>query len=445
MTTASRRSPFRRDPHDREILRLALPAFGALIAEPLYVLADTAVVGHLGTEPLAGLAVAASILLTINASCIFLAYGTTAVVSRLIGAGEHRDAALQAVQGLWLAFGLGVALSVAGLVLSGPLVRLLGADGEVAVQAEIYLRVSLLGVPAMLLVLAGTGYLRGLQDTRTPLVVAVASASANLVVELVLIYGFGRGIGASALSTVLAQWGAAAIYVRWIVRAVRHHGVGLAPDPATMGHLGRVGRDLFVRTMALRGSFTLATAVAARTGSVNLAAHQIVFELWSFLALALDAIAIAGQSLIGHFLGADSVSDARAAGRRMLEWGVVAGIAAGVVLGSLHEVLPHLFTDDADVVAVAATLLVVAAVMQPVNALVFVLDGLLIGAGDLAFLAVAMVGAAAVFVAGAALVLTADLGIYALWAALGVFMVARLAGLLGRWWSGRWAVTGAVR
>lgn len=445
MTRAWSRHPFRVDPHDREIVRLAVPALGALIAEPLYILADTAVVGHLGTDALAGLAIASSVLLLGYSIFIFLAYGTTAAVARLLGAGEEEEAAHQAVQGIWLALLIGVVLTVVGLAFAAPLVDLLGATGAVREQALIYLRISLLGVPALLMVLAGTGYLRGLQDTRTPLVVAVVSAAGNLVLELVLIYGLGFGIGASAFATVLAQWGSAAVYLLWIGRAVRRHDVGFGPRWATIGGLARVGRDLFIRTVALRGSFTVATAVAARIGPVALAAHQIAFEIWNFLALGLDAIAIAGQAMIGRFLGAEDVDRARSAGRRMLEWGLVAGVATGAVVAALHSVLPHVFTSDADVIAVASFLLLFAAAMQPINGVVFVLDGLLIGAGDLGYLAFAMVIGFVVFAPAALAVVVLGLGIGWLWAALVLFMVSRLVTLLIRWHGGRWAVTGATR
>ncbi len=222
-------------PLDRQILRLAVPALGALVAEPLYVLADTAIVGRvLGTDALAGLAVASSILLLGYSVFIFLAYGTTAAVSRLIGAGDERQAAHQAVQGLWLALGLGLVVATATAALSDPLLRLMGADGEVLAQATIYLRISLLGVPAMMIVLAGTGYLRGLQDTRTPLLVAAGSAALNLLLGLWWIVVLDLGIGASALSTVVAQWASAGVYVTWVAVAVRRHTVPLGPRPRTL-------------------------------------------------------------------------------------------------------------------------------------------------------------------------------------------------------------------
>jgi len=432
-------------PLDREIARLAVPAFGALVAEPLYILADTAVVGHLGTPQLAGLAVASSVLLTAHALCIFLAYGTTASVARLLGAGQDRLAAQEAVQGLWLGAVLGTALAAAGWVAAPGLVALLGAEGEVAGHAEVYLRVSLPGLPALLAVLAGTGYLRGLQDTRTPLVVAIASAAVNLVVELVLVYGFDRGIGASALATVVAQWGAAAVYVRAIGGAARRLGAPLAPDLAMLRRLVRVAGALVVRTSALRGALVLATAVAARIGTADVAAHQIAFELWSTLALGLDALAIAGQAMIGRRLGAGDRAGARVAGDRLLQLGVAAGALAAVAILAARPVLPDLFTDDAEVAALAGFVLVWVAALQPLNGAVFVLDGLLIGAGDLRFLAAAMPGAAAVFAVAAGGVLAAGAGIGWLWASIGAFMLARLVPLAARWRGGRWAVVGATR
>ena len=434
-----------RHPHDREIARLAVPAFGALIAEPAYILTDTAIVGHLGTPQLGGLAVASGILLTLYAVFIFLAYGTTAAVSRLVGAGRDVDAAHQAVQSLWLAGIIGVAVALLGLAASGWLVDLMGADGAVRRNALVYLRISLVGVPAMMVVLAGTGYLRGVKDTRTPLLVAVGTATANLVIEVVLVYGFDRGIGASALGTVLAQTAGAAVYLWRLLGAARERGASLAPDPAALRALAAVGRDLLVRTAALRAALIVATAAATRIGTTDVAAHQIAFEIWAFLALGLDAIAIAGQAIVGHALGAGDAEGARAAGRRMIEWGVAAGMAFALVVLAVRPVVPGVFTDDPDVSSLAGFLLVWVAVLQPVNAVAYVLDGLLIGAGDLRFRAWALVGAAAVFVPAALAVLALGLGIGWLWAAIGLLMATRAGSLLARFAGGRWVVLGAVR
>jgi putative MATE family efflux protein len=434
---------------DREIARLAVPALGALIAEPLYVLADTAVVGNLlGTIELAGLSVAGQTLLTVHAIMIFLAYGTTAAVSRLLGAGETQRAAHQAVQGLWLAAGMGVLLGLLVWRFADPLLALIGEtdDGNadaVLAQARRYLVISLWGLPAMLIALSGVGYLRGLQDTTRPLMVAIVTAAINLVLELILIVGFDFEIGASALATVIAQWLGAGAYLWWIGRDVVSHGVRLLPDPAEILRLLRVGGTLFVRTVALRGSFTVTVAAASRISTEALAAHEIAFQFFMFTALILDAVAIAGQSMMGRFLGADDAEGARAAGRRVLQWGVVVGLVALVIFGIGAPFLPELFTNDEVVASLAVVAMIHLALMQPINGVVFALDGILIGAGDMAFLAWAMAGAAVVFVPLALLVPALGLGLGWLWASIWVLMVVRGIALLVRFRSDRWLVLGA--
>ncbi|MDQ4133577.1 MAG: MATE family efflux transporter [Actinomycetota bacterium] len=432
-----------RSPFDRDIARLAVPAVGALAAEPLYVLTDTAIVGRIGTPQLGGLAIAATILLTTYSLFVFLAYGTTGTVARLLGAGEIRAAAHQGVQALWLAAAIGVVVAAVGMALARPAVAIMGAGPQVAPFALTYLRISLVGVPSLMVVLAGTGYLRGLQDTRTPLVVAVGSAVANLVIEVVLVFGLDTGIAGSAWSTVVAQTGAALAYLAIVARHVRAAGAPVRPDRAVLRALATVSRHLFVRTAALRFSLTMATAVAARLGVVELGAHQVAFEIWSFLALVLDAIAIAGQAMVGRLLGAGDGSRARAASRRMVEWGVAVGLVFGALVAGASAVLPRLFTDDADVARLASFLLLLVAALQPLNAVVFVLDGVLIGAGDLRYLAWAMVGAAAAFVPAGLAVNLLGLGIGWLWAALVLLMAARLVALGARWHHGTWAVVGA--
>ena len=431
---------------DTEIWRLAWPALGALVAEPLYVLTDTAIVGRIGTPQLGGLALAASILLTAHAMFIFLAYGTTAAVARLLGAGEHRRAAHQAVQSIWLALAAGVVLAAAGFVLAPTLVNALGGnDPEVLHNALVYLRISLFGLPAMLVVLAGVGYLRGVQDTKRPFAVALGSAVGNFVLEAVLIFGFDQGIGASALSTVVAQTAAAAVFVWWIRQAVGRYDVGLRPDPAIIRRLAVAGWDLLIRTSALRVSLTITVAVAARIGTDDLAAHQIVFEVWTVLALVLDAVAIAGQALIGQALGAGQSERARALGRRMIGWGAAVGVMTGAVVIACSPLLPRVFTEDAAVIALAAFLLLHVGFSQPAAGVVFALDGVLIGAGDLRFLAVSMVGAGVVLVGGGLVVVAVGAGIGWLWGALHAWMAARLAMMLWRFASTRWQVTGADR
>jgi putative MATE family efflux protein len=346
---------------------------------------------------------------------------------------------------MWLALAIGVVLAVAGAVFAVPVVEALGAEGAVKTQALIFLRVSLPGVPALVVTLAGVGYLRGLQDTKTPLLVAVGTNIVNLVLELVLIYALGYGIGASALATVVAQWLGALVYVGGVVRAVRDLGVDVRPDLSALRGLGRAARHLVVRTGALRAALLLATAVAARIGTDDVAAYQVAFEIWNGLALGLDALAIAGQSMVARALGAGLADQARAIGRRLLELGALEGLVFGLAVLALRPWLPQVFSDDPDVIALAGFLLWFVAALQPVAGLVFVLDGILIGAGDLRFLAGAMVGALLVFAAGAGLVLAVDLGVGWLWAAMTLFTLSRLVPLGLRFVGGRWAVTGARR
>jgi putative MATE family efflux protein len=435
----------RRSPHDRDIWRLAIPAFGALAAEPLYVLGDTAIVGRLGTHQLGGLAVAGIVLTAVFGIFNFLAYSTTAAVARRIGAGDRRRAAEQGVDGLWLAFGLGVALTVVGFVLAPAIVDAMGASGDVRPYSLTYLRISLVGAPFVLLMLAGTGYLRGCQDTRTTLVVAVAANVANLVLEVVLVYGLDLGIAGSAWGTVVAQVGAAAVYLVIVARAVRAEHASIRPDRAGIRAAAVVGGHLVVRTGALLLSLLVATAVASRIGDAEVAAHQIAFQIWTFLALTLDALAIAGQAIVGRLLGSGDAAEARTAARRMLELGVLGGVVLGLAVAAVSGALPALFTGDGEVRDLARQALWVVALLQPVNALVFVLDGVLIGAGDARYLAVAMAGAAAVFLPAALAVVASGAGLLALWGAMGLWMGARLIGMGRRYVGDAWLITGAVR
>ncbi len=429
----------------RELLALAVPALGALLAEPLYVLADTAVVGRLGTDPLAGLGVASGALLFGYGLCVFLAYGTTAAVARLTGAGEVRRATDQAIQGLWLAAVLGVALAVVGTVTADAIVSGLGATGAVADQAAIYLRISLLGAPAMLLMLAGVGYLRGRKDTVRPLQVAVGTAVLNLGLELVLILGMDRGIGASAAATVVAQWTGAVCYLGWIGRDVVRQRASLAPDLGSIGRMLAVSAQLLVRNLSLTGTFLVGTSVATRIGRVDVAAHQVAFQVWMATALTMDAVAIAAQAIVGERLGASDAIGAVSIGRRVIVWSVGMGLALAVVLVVTRESVAIVFSDDPAVVTLAGFLLVHVALMAPLGGVAFALDGVLIGAGDQRFMARAMAGAAVVSVAAMVAGRLAGQGIGWLWAAIWLFMGIRSILLGLRFASDRWQVVGAER
>ncbi|MEU5988263.1 MATE family efflux transporter [Spirillospora sp. NPDC047418] len=431
--------------HDREILRLAVPAFGALVAEPLFLLSDSAIIGHLGTAQLGGLGVAGQALNTLVYLCVFLAYGTTAGVARQVGAGNMPAAIRQGIDGMWLAIAIGAALIAVGLPLVPWIVDAFGASPTVTPYAETYLRVSLFGIPSMLVVLAGTGVLRGLQDTRTPLLVAVGGFSLNLLLNVVFVIVLEWGIAGSAWGTVIAQTGSAAVYVAVVLRAARRYGARVRPDLDGLRTSAKAGFGLLVRTAALRVVLIVGTSIAARMGDAEIAAYQVGFQVWTLLAFALDAIAIAGQAITGRHLGASDITGTRAVTRRMVWWGVGCGIVFGLGILAVRPWLPGLFTADGDVRHLLLASLLLVAVLQPVAGVVFVLDGILIGAGDGAYLAVTTLVATVVFLPAAIVLYRADAGIVGLWSAIGLWMLTRGITLGLRARGDRWLVTGAVR
>ncbi|MEU6547354.1 MATE family efflux transporter [Streptomyces sp. NPDC046859] len=445
MTQAPASPKAARRQHDREIVALAVPAFGALVAEPLFVMADSAIVGHLGTAQLAGLGVASALLVTAVSVFVFLAYATTAAVARRVGAGDLPSAIRQGMDGIWLALLLGAAVVTVVLPTAPFLIELFGASDTATPYATTYLRISALGIPAMLVVLAATGVLRGLQNTRTPLYVAVGGFIANALLNVGLVYGADLGIAGSAWGTVLAQCGMAAVYLLVVIRGARAHGASLRPDAAGIRASAHAGVPLLVRTLSLRAILMIATAVAARLGDADVAAHQIILSLWSLLAFALDAIAIAGQAIIGRYLGAGDGEGARAVCRRMVEWGIASGIGLGLLVVAARPLFLPLFTSDGAVQDTALPALLVVALSQPICGVVFVLDGVLMGAGDGPYLAWAMVATLAVFAPVALLIPVIGGGLTGIWAAMTLMMTVRMLTLWLRARSGRWIVTGATR
>jgi MATE family, multidrug efflux pump len=428
-----------RSPHDREILRLALPALGALAAEPLYVLADTAIVGHLGRPQIAALGLAGTVLTATFTIFNFLTYGTTAVVARAAGAGQHDRAARLAAQALWASLAIGVALLVFCEALGAPLLRALGGHGRSGHFALVYLRIAALGLPAALVALGGQGYLRGVSNLRRPLEVVVAANVVNVVLELAFVYGLHWGIAGSAAGTAIAQAGMGAAFARDLLRP---RAGSRRPSLREMSPMVRVGRQIFVRTAALYASFLVAASVLARMGDAEIGAHQIAFQLYVFLALLLDAVAIAGQVIVGRMLGAGDADGAYAAALRMIAWSVVVGGAFAVVLLPLGHVVPRGFTGDHAVLVQAAKLWPFFALMQPLGGAVFALDGILIGASDTAYLMWSMLAASALFIAVAALSFSLHWGIVGVWAGLDVLIAARLTLLAVRFAGRRWAVVG---
>jgi putative MATE family efflux protein len=433
---------------DRQIVALAVPAFLALVAEPLFLLADAAIVGHLGTTELAGLGIASVIVRAAVGLCVFLAYGTTAAVARQVGAGQRRRALTQGVDGLWLAVLIGLALALVGLLVTGPVVAWFGAGSAVGSAATTYLRVAWLGVPAMLLVLAATGVLRGLHDTRTPLRVAVAANLANIGLNALLVYGFDLGVAGSALGTDLAQLGSAAALVAVVVRLARREGASLRPDLPGVRRSARAGGPLLLRTASLQASLVVTTWCAAGLGATAVATHQLAVAVWSFLAYALDAVAIAAQAITGTALGAGDLQLTRRSTDRIVRIGLLSGVGTGLALAVTAPLLGPLFTADPEVVSLLAGVLLVAAAFQPVAGVVFVLDGVLIGAGDGRYLALAGSLVTAVFVPAAVLTValgpSGNRGLLVLWAVFGlVFIGGRALVLVRRARGDRWMITGS--
>ena len=431
---------------DRDIRRLALPALGALVAEPLFLLTDTALVGHLGGVPLAGLGIASVVIQTVVGLLVFLAYATTPMVARRLGSGDLTGAVRAGIDGVWLALAVGALLVAVGVPLSGWVVGLFGAAPEVAAAATTYLSISLWGIPALLLTLAASGLLRGLQNTTTPLVVAGVGFAANAVLNAVFIYGFGWGIAGSAIGTAVASWGMAAAYLVIIVRSARATGASLTPHVSGLGSALRSGGWLLLRTASLRVAMLATVVVATDFGTSELATVQIALTVFSTLAFVLDALAIAGQAMIGHGLGASDLPRVRAITTRLLQFGVGGGALLGILIAALSPVLPFIFTTDDTISGALTVLLLVMAFGIPLAGYVFVLDGVLIGAGDAKYLALTGLVNLAVYLPllWAVSGLSGTAGIAWLWAAFGFGYIGARAVTLGlRARGDRWIVTGA--
>lgn len=394
---------------NRQILALAVPAFGALIAEPLLVLADSAIVGHLGSAPLAGLTLGSTVVQTLVGFMVFLAYSTTPAVARAVGAGDTSSAFAAARNGLWVAAGLGVFFGVLLALTAGPLLGALGASGDVLAHATAYLLPSLAGLPGMLLVLAATGALRGFQDAKTPLYVATLGSALNVPLSWALVYPAGWGVAGSAVATAVVQWGMAlALTCAVVVRtrapgstarssglSVRTRVPGWLPDLAGLKAVFRVGAWLMVRAACLRIALLATVFVVTSQGEKNLAAYQLTMAFFNLLAFALDALAIAAQALLGKEMGAQDLSTRQGQSavvqlkNRLVRWSLAFGLVTALVCPAVGFGLAWVFTPDPEVQRLFALSLLVLAVGQPLAAYVFILDGVLIGAQDVRYLGLA--------------------------------------------------------
>ncbi|SFB55683.1 putative efflux protein, MATE family [Amycolatopsis marina] len=426
----------------KRVLGLAVPALGVLAAEPLYVLVDTAVVGHLGALPLAGLALGGVLLTLVSTQLTFLSYGTTARTARLHGAGRRAEAVSEGVQATWIAIAVGIVVLLAGQLLAGPVARGLSGDAQIAEQAASWLRIALFGAPLILITMAGNGWMRGVQDAVRPLRYVLAGNGISAVLCPILVYPVGWGLEGSAVANVVAQVISAGLFLH----ALRQERVPLRPDFSVMRAQLGMGRDLVLRSLAFQACFVSAAAVAARTSTAAVGAHQVVLQLWTFLALVLDSVAIAAQSLVGAALGAGSSRQARGIAGQITRYGLVFGCALGALFAAVSQVLPRVFTTDAGVLAEIPNAWWFFVALQPIAGIVFALDGVLLGAGDAAFLRTATLASA---VLGFLPLIWASLGfgwgLAGIWTGLSVFMLLRLVAVVARWRSGNWAVVGAVR
>ncbi len=442
MTCQTRGVPTRSDPDVKQVIGLALPALVVLAAEPIYVLVDTAVIGHLGALPLASMAIGGTVLAQVSGQLNFLAYGTTARAARRHGAGDRPGAVREGANATLLALIIGAALIVLVQLLAWPIARLIGgADSPALAGAVEWMRIAILGAPGILVALAGNGWLRGLQRVREPTVYVVVGFGLCVVLLPLFVYGFGWGLAGSALANVIAQWLTGGLFLRALLR----EGVSLRPDRAVIAGQLRTGRDLFIRTLALQGSFVLAAALCSRMGPEVLGAHQIGLQLFMLTALALDAVAVAAQALVGEALGRDDPRLARRTAALCGRVGLFAGVLFAAVLLALRPWGPLLFTSDAGVLEQAGVMWWWLAGMQLVAGVLFALDGVLMGANDVAILrTITIVAHAAVYAPLSWLAYQSGWGIGGIWFGLTTSLAVRL--LLGglRVRGDRWLAAGAT-
>ncbi|WP_377452882.1 MATE family efflux transporter [Rhodococcoides fascians] len=430
----------------RRILGLSLPSLGVLAAEPLYLLFDAAVVGRLGALALAGLAIGGLVLAQVSTQLTFLSYGTTARAARMHGAGRERDAVGEGVQATWLAVAIGLAIVLVVQLFAAPVVSLLAGGGDIAAEALLWLRVALVGVPFILISLAGNGWMRGVQNTTTPLRFVVLGFGVSAVLCPLLVHGllgFPRlELVGSAVANVIGQGVAGALFVGALGRS----GASLRPRWSVMRAQLVLGRDLIVRSLAFQACFLSAAAVASRFGAASVAANQVVLHLWNLVSLMLDSLAIAAQTLVGAALGAGRTEDARALARRLTAWSTVFAVILAAAFAVGQPVVPGLFTTDVSVIDQMQAIWWIFVAIIPVAGVVFALDGVLLGSGDAAFLRNATMACAVVgFLPFIWSALVFDWGVVGIWLGLGVFVCLRMVAVAGRVLSGKWLVTGSDR
>ncbi len=382
----------------KQLALLAIPTFGQLVAEPAFVLIDTAIVGQLGQSALAGLALGSTIILTAVGLCVFLAYATTSQVARHLGSGRMREGMQAGVDSLWLSLLIGAALALALFACAEPLCWALGGRGDELAQGVSYTRAVVLGVPGMLLVYAANGLCRGMQKATVTLVVAVAGAALNTVLDVLFVLVWGWGVAGSGFATFIAQWFMGLVLFAACLRWARRKGARLRPRWGSIASSGKEGLPLFLRTLALRAGLVATVMAAAALGTEMLASYQVVNAAWGFVLNILDSVAIAGQALVGARLGARDLSAARRLTQATMRAGLAAGFVVGAVFAALAVAAPQLFAESAEVQRLASVGMLVTGVALPLQGWMWAADGILIGAGDFRYLAWTCAAASAAYV-----------------------------------------------
>lgn len=426
---------FRRNPRDRAIAALAIPALGTLAIDPFVSIVDTAWVGRLGVGPLASLAIASAVFMAIFSIFNFVHAAVTPLVAGEVGKGDIQRAGSIATGSIVAAAGIGVVVGIVAILLAEPLTQIFGGEPSVLADATTYLRIRFLALPAVLVAMAGHGIYRGHSDTRTPLFVAIGMNMINLVLDPILIFGADLGVAGAAWATVVAQFFAAAWFLVLIFGTQRHR-LGTdrrakGTEPLPIGQIVSAGWPMMIRSAALLFAISATTVAASRISTQAVAAHQIAMQVWLFLSFVLDSFAIAAMAMIGTDLGANDARAARAVGNRLLALGFMTGIGLSLLLLATAPLVGSIFTSDPGVLADLSSIYVFVVVLQPLTALVYVWDGIGIGASAFRFLAVSMVLSAlltlvVLFAFGDTLV--------GVWAALATLTVSRMVALAA-WYS----------
>lgn len=429
---------FEHESHDvsaKQIFGLAFPALGVLAAMPLYLLLDTAVVGTLGGFELAALGAATTIQAQVTTQLTFLSYGTTARSSRIFGMGDRRGAIAEGVQATWVALFVGLGILTLMLIGAPTFALWLSGDEALAQEAGHWLRVAAFAVPLILMIMAGNGWLRGIQNTKLPLYFTLAGVIPGAILIPIFVAKFG--LVGSAWANLIAEAITASLFLGALIK---HHEGSWKPSWTVMKNQLVLGRDLIMRSMSFQVAFVSAAAVAARFGTASLAAHQVLLQLWNFITLVLDSLAIAAQTLTGAALGAGTAKVARRVGNQVIKYSLIFAGGLGLVFVVLHSWIPRIFTQDADVLDAIASPWWIMVAMIILGGIVFAIDGVLLGAADAVFLRNASILAVVVgFLPGVWISYALDAGLTGVWCGLLAFILIRLFAVIWRFKSMKWA------